>query len=157
MIGSLLFGVMADGLGRLHALVAANITALLGNLMTSFSMDAITFSISRFLAGAATDANFVMMYIIGNKTYNNYKGLPKISRNKCFLCAIFSDGIHEPKNENPRFKSDHWSVLLFGICRGSVDGCLPGGVEMVSSVFYHTPRPGAFLLLSSTRERTVAY
>lgn len=67
VVGSLLFGVIADSVGRLHALILSNMMALLGNAATILSTNAIIFGISRFVAGCATDANFVMMYIIGKK------------------------------------------------------------------------------------------
>lgn len=65
VIGSLALGVLADRIGRLHVLVLANFFAFLGNGLTIFSKEIYTFSISRFIAGVATDSNFVMMYIIG--------------------------------------------------------------------------------------------
>lgn len=64
VLGSLLFGVIADRIGRLHALVAANMMAFIGNLISIFSYTSTIFAMARFLAGFATDANFVMMYII---------------------------------------------------------------------------------------------
>lgn len=65
VIGGIILGVLADNIGRLHVLVIANMLAFFGNATTAFSYDAIIFGASRFLAGCATDANFVMMYIIG--------------------------------------------------------------------------------------------
>lgn len=66
VIGSLGFGVLADRIGRLHVLVLSNMCALFGNMSTILSSNAVIFIISRFVAGCATDANFLMMYIIGN-------------------------------------------------------------------------------------------
>lgn len=66
-VGSLvgvLFGVLADRIGRLPVLILANVTAMLGNLATRFSSDVISFSLARFISGVATDSNFVMMYIL---------------------------------------------------------------------------------------------
>lgn len=37
---------------------------MLGNLLTRFSVDVITFALARFISGLATDSNFVMMYIL---------------------------------------------------------------------------------------------
>lgn len=65
VLGSLLFGVLADHIGRLHVLVMSNMLAFLGNCATVFATDATTFVVCRFVAGTATDTNFVMMYIIG--------------------------------------------------------------------------------------------
>ncbi|KAL1493469.1 hypothetical protein ABEB36_011516 [Hypothenemus hampei] len=64
VIGGVALGVLADNIGRLHTLIIANMFAFLGNIITTISSDAIIFAISRFIAGCATDANFVMMYII---------------------------------------------------------------------------------------------
>lgn len=65
VMGTLVFGVLADRIGRLHVLVMSNMCAFVGNLVTVFSDDVTTFAASRFIAGCATDTNFVMMYIIG--------------------------------------------------------------------------------------------
>lgn len=65
VIGSLALGVLADFIGRLHVLVIANILAFFGNMVTIISNDVVIFAMSRFVAGCATDSNFVMMYIIG--------------------------------------------------------------------------------------------
>lgn len=59
-----LFGVLADRIGRLPVLILANLTAMIGNLVTMLSRDLYSFSASRFLSGMATDSNFVMMYIL---------------------------------------------------------------------------------------------
>ncbi|CAG9759860.1 unnamed protein product [Ceutorhynchus assimilis] len=64
VLGGIVLGVLADNIGRLHVLVLANMFAFVGNGITTLSNNAIVFSISRFIAGCATDANFVMMYII---------------------------------------------------------------------------------------------
>lgn len=59
-----LFGFLADRIGRLPVLILANLTAMLGSLATRFSQDLLTFSTARFISGMATDSNFVMMYIL---------------------------------------------------------------------------------------------
>ncbi|XP_075145743.1 organic cation transporter protein isoform X2 [Haematobia irritans] len=64
VVGSLLFGVLADIVGRLPILIAANMVAMVGNVLTIFGTDLISFSIFRFISGLATDSNFVMMYIL---------------------------------------------------------------------------------------------
>lgn len=66
VIGSFLFGIYADRKGRLQALIWSNLLAGLGNILTIFTKDIYVYSICRCLAGAATDTNFIMMYIIGN-------------------------------------------------------------------------------------------
>lgn len=58
------FGVLADRIGRLPVLILANLTAMLGNIATMWSADVFSFSAARFLSGMATDSNFVMMYIL---------------------------------------------------------------------------------------------
>ena len=59
-----LFGVLADRIGRLPILILANLTAMIGNLATMFSDGVVSFSAARFVSGCATDSNFVMMYIL---------------------------------------------------------------------------------------------
>lgn len=68
VIGSLLFGILADKYGRLHILVVSNLMALVGNGLTVFTTNVVAFSVFRLLAGMATDSNFVMMYILGKAT-----------------------------------------------------------------------------------------
>lgn len=65
VIGSLLFGVWADRIGRLPVLVISNLMAMIGNGATIFATNVVAFAICRFIAGLATDTNFVMMYILG--------------------------------------------------------------------------------------------
>ncbi|KAJ6623925.1 Organic cation transporter protein [Pseudolycoriella hygida] len=64
VIGSLCFGVLADHIGRLHVLVVSNLMAMIGNGATIFATNVTAFGICRFIAGLATDTNFVMMYIL---------------------------------------------------------------------------------------------
>ncbi|XP_044256798.1 organic cation transporter protein-like isoform X1 [Tribolium madens] len=64
VVGSLFFGILADSIGRLHVLVASNLFAFFGNITTLITTNTTIFAMCRFLAGCATDANFVMMYII---------------------------------------------------------------------------------------------
>jgi MFS family permease len=65
VLGSLGHGILADHVGRLPVIVLANVLAFLGNIATSFTYHLTEFAASRLLAGLATDANFFMMYIIG--------------------------------------------------------------------------------------------
>lgn len=62
--GSLLFGILADVFGRVPVLIMAHLIGSVGNIITIFSKDMFIFSLSRLIAGFATDANFYMMYII---------------------------------------------------------------------------------------------
>uniref|UniRef100_A0ABK9MZV8 Major facilitator superfamily (MFS) profile domain-containing protein n=1 Tax=Glossina morsitans morsitans TaxID=37546 RepID=A0ABK9MZV8_GLOMM len=64
VVGTLIFGLLADVLGRLPILILANIIAMLGNILTIFGTSVVRFSIFRFISGLATDSNFVMMYIL---------------------------------------------------------------------------------------------
>lgn len=64
VIGSLIFGILADKYGRLRMLIVANLMAMLGNGLTVFGTTVITFAACRLIAGLATDTNFVMMYIL---------------------------------------------------------------------------------------------
>lgn len=65
VIGSLTLGILADHIGRLYVLIIANFLAFIGNICTIFSTEVLSYTLSRFIAGLATDSNFVMMYIIG--------------------------------------------------------------------------------------------
>jgi MFS family permease len=67
VLGSLGLGILADHIGRLPVVVLANVLAFLGNVATSFTYRLTEFAVSRLLAGLATDTNFFMMYIIGEK------------------------------------------------------------------------------------------
>lgn len=72
VVGSLVFGILADKIGRLHILVISNLIAMVGNVLTMFATDVMLFSMCRLISGLATDSNFVMMYILGetqNKIY----------------------------------------------------------------------------------------
>lgn len=65
VVGTLIFGILADKIGRLPILVIVYLLSFLGNILTIFAMDVNTFSICRLIAGLATDSNFVLMYILG--------------------------------------------------------------------------------------------
>ncbi|CAH0562623.1 unnamed protein product [Brassicogethes aeneus] len=64
VLGTLIFGYFSDKTGRVVVLIFANMLVVLGTLVTLASNNLLIFSAGRFLAGAATDTNFVMMYII---------------------------------------------------------------------------------------------
>lgn len=64
VIGSLVFGILADKIGRLPVLILANLMAMFGNGCTVFAVGPWSFAAFRFVAGLATDSNFVMMYIL---------------------------------------------------------------------------------------------
>lgn len=64
VVGTLLFGVLADRLGRLPTLIISNLMAFIGNTTTVFSSNIFVFAFCRFVSGMATDSNFTMMYIL---------------------------------------------------------------------------------------------
>lgn len=64
VIGTLAFGILADKFGRSKILVIVYIVSFIGNLLTIFTWEVTIFSMSRLIAGLATDSNFVLMYII---------------------------------------------------------------------------------------------
>lgn len=75
VIGSLGFGVWADRIGRLPVLVISNLMAMIGNGATIFATNVIAFTFCRFIAGLATDTNFVMMYILGKSSLRKTIGM----------------------------------------------------------------------------------
>lgn len=64
VVGTLVLGILADVIGRLPVLIIAHIAGIIGNGLTIFATDEISFAICRFISGIATDNNFVMMYIL---------------------------------------------------------------------------------------------
>lgn len=64
VVGTLVLGIFADIIGRLPVLILAHIAGIIGNSLTIFATDEISFAVCRFISGIATDNNFVMMYIL---------------------------------------------------------------------------------------------
>ena len=64
VVGTLVLGILADIIGRLPVLILAHLAGIIGNGLTVFATDEISFAICRFISGIATDNNFVMMYIL---------------------------------------------------------------------------------------------
>lgn len=64
VVGTLILGILADIIGRLPVLILAHLAGIIGNGLTIFAADEISFAICRFISGIATDNNFVMMYIL---------------------------------------------------------------------------------------------
>jgi MFS family permease len=64
VIGTLIFGILADVMGRLPVLILAHLFGIAGNGLTVFATDEVSFAICRFISGIATDSNFVMMYLL---------------------------------------------------------------------------------------------
>lgn len=64
VVGTLVLGILADVIGRLPVLIMAHLAGIVGNFLTIFATDELTFAFCRFISGIATDNNFVMMYIL---------------------------------------------------------------------------------------------
>jgi MFS family permease len=64
VFGTLILGILADTIGRLPVLISAHLFGIVGNGLTIFATNEITFALFRFISGIATDNNFVMMYIL---------------------------------------------------------------------------------------------
>lgn len=64
VVGTLVLGILADIIGRLPVLILAHLAGIIGNGLTIFATDEVSFAICRFISGIATDNNFVMMYIL---------------------------------------------------------------------------------------------
>ncbi|KAK2704056.1 organic cation transporter protein-like [Artemia franciscana] len=64
IVGGIVIGAVADRYGRIPALIASNLVAAAGGIISSFSMNFLVFALSRFLMGIAFDNCFTMMYII---------------------------------------------------------------------------------------------
>lgn len=87
VIGTLVFGIFADIVGRIPVLIYAHLMGIIGNGLTIFSTDIVTFSICRFISGFATDSNFVMMYILGESIILNL--LQNVTNNYLFDIPLF--------------------------------------------------------------------
>ena len=59
IVGSLLFGLLADWYGRLPVLVMSNILACGAGVATGFSKGFVDFVIYRFLVGMAYDLHYM--------------------------------------------------------------------------------------------------
>jgi len=65
----MVLGYLADVVGRLPILIVANLIAMTGNLLTIWSTNVTLFCMFRMISGIATDSNFVMMYILGERIF----------------------------------------------------------------------------------------
>ncbi|CAO1410565.1 unnamed protein product [Diamesa tonsa] len=63
-VGTLVFGVLANSIGRLPILILAQLIGVFGNVLTIFAKSVTTFSLCRFISGMATDSNLTLMYIL---------------------------------------------------------------------------------------------
>ena len=59
MLGSLLFGMLADGCGRLPVLVVSNLMACVFGIATGFAYNFATYVACRFLVGMAYDLHYM--------------------------------------------------------------------------------------------------
>lgn len=64
LLGTLVLGYMGDKVGRLPALILANLISMSGNFLTIFGTNLFTFCLFRLINGFATDTNYAMMYIL---------------------------------------------------------------------------------------------
>ncbi|XP_019866879.2 organic cation transporter protein [Aethina tumida] len=64
ILGGLVFGWIADRMGRIPALVGTNLAGLIGGIATAFCTSFWSFCVCRFLVGMAFDNCFTMMYIL---------------------------------------------------------------------------------------------
>ncbi|XP_017847327.1 organic cation transporter protein [Drosophila busckii] len=64
VVGTLFYGLLADKIGRVPALILSNFCGFAGDFSTIFTKSVVTFSLCRFISGLAADTNFYLMYII---------------------------------------------------------------------------------------------
>ncbi|XP_034487930.1 organic cation transporter 1-like [Drosophila innubila] len=64
MCGTLIFGFLGDKIGRIKALILANLCGFFGDFSTIFTDNLIAFCITRFVSGLAIDANTYLMFIL---------------------------------------------------------------------------------------------
>lgn len=65
VLGTILFGFLADKLGRLPTMMLTTITGAAGDFITSFVTTPHAFAASRFISGLSIDTLFYMSYIMG--------------------------------------------------------------------------------------------
>ncbi|BFF90597.1 steroid transmembrane transporter SLC22A24 [Drosophila madeirensis] len=64
MCGTLVFGLLGDSIGRIKAMILANLCGFVGDSATIFAQSLVTFSVSRLVSGLAAEANSYLMYIL---------------------------------------------------------------------------------------------
>ncbi|XP_030371152.1 organic cation transporter protein-like [Scaptodrosophila lebanonensis] len=64
VFGTLIFGGLGDRVGRVKAMVFANLCGFVGEFSTIFANSLTGFSISRFVSGMAAESNTYIMYIL---------------------------------------------------------------------------------------------
>lgn len=65
VIGTILFGTLADKIGRLPAMIMSLLSGGIGDFATALTGSLPTFALGRFVSGLATDTSFYLMYIMG--------------------------------------------------------------------------------------------
>ncbi|XP_062124990.1 LOW QUALITY PROTEIN: organic cation transporter-like protein [Drosophila sulfurigaster albostrigata] len=64
VVGTILFGFLADRIGRMPALLLTTLAGASGDFMTSFVYNFPMFTLSRFISGLSTDTMYYLMYIL---------------------------------------------------------------------------------------------
>ena len=64
IVGSLVFGLVADAYGRRPVLVLTNLLACVAGVATAFADGFVSYVTCRFIVGLAYDLHYMMMYII---------------------------------------------------------------------------------------------
>uniref|UniRef100_A0A0K8U3I7 Organic cation transporter protein n=2 Tax=Bactrocera latifrons TaxID=174628 RepID=A0A0K8U3I7_BACLA len=64
IIGTIFFGILADKIGRLPALICTTLTGAFGDFLTSFVTSLPAFAMFRFVSGLSNDTIFYLMYIM---------------------------------------------------------------------------------------------
>ncbi|XP_055852620.1 organic cation transporter 1 [Episyrphus balteatus] len=62
--GTVLFGLLADRIGRLPTMIMSNLSGCIGDFATSYTNSLPAFASCRFISGMATDTCFYLMYIM---------------------------------------------------------------------------------------------
>lgn len=156
VVGTTIFGTMADSIGRLPVLIFSNVMALIGNGITVFSTNVPMFSISRFISGLAVDSNFLMMYILGNYIQTNWLG--KYSNQIRYLIHLsnYSAWISASVNADIWIEFVHWHFLLSRFGGDTMDCRLPFKLEIVYHLYIASDCNRTIFLLHFAGECTMA-
>ena len=72
LVGSFVFGVLSDKIGRRHSLLLAIVTTCVGNLIGGFMPNYWAYALSKILAGAGGEGTFLLAFTMSME----YVGLP---------------------------------------------------------------------------------
>uniref|UniRef100_A0A1B0BSA0 Major facilitator superfamily (MFS) profile domain-containing protein n=3 Tax=Glossina TaxID=7393 RepID=A0A1B0BSA0_9MUSC len=64
VVGTILFGILADKYGRVPAIILTTLSGGLGDFMTAFVNDLPAFIVARFISGLSNDTFFMLMFIL---------------------------------------------------------------------------------------------